>query len=349
MVQNKQVIFTKVPTTFPEDGEHMQVRESTIDLDAHLTSGEIILKNLALSVDPYMRGRMRDPSVKSYSPAFPLNQPMTGSTMSVVVKSNHPKFKEGDLVYGNTGMGIFEEYTRVGGVYLEKAYTVRNEPKENGLPITNYLGVLGMPGMTAYVGLFKIGAPKKGETLYVSAASGAVGQLVGQMGKAFGLHVVGSAGSDEKVEYLKSIGFDGVFNYKTEDIDDKLGELCPNGIDIYFENVGGKMLECVIKRANNFARIVACGMISQYNREHPEPIHNLMQVVAKRLRIEGFIVGDHLDMEQEFREKVTKMLLNKEIQYKESVAHGIENTPKALIDVLRGKNFGKQVVKIADL
>jgi NADPH-dependent curcumin reductase CurA len=185
--------------------------------------------------------------------------------------------------------------------------------------------------------------------LYVSAASGAVGQLVGQLGKILGLHVVGSAGSDEKVAYLKEIGFDGAFNYKTKDTNEAFKELCPNGIDIYFENVGGKMLEDVINHANRFARIVCCGMISQYNTKNPEPIHNLIQVVAKSLEIRGFIVSDSPELQQPFREEMTQYIKENKIQYRESVAEGIENTPEALIDVLRGKNFGKQVVKVADL
>ncbi|KAI9499164.1 hypothetical protein BDB00DRAFT_948886 [Zychaea mexicana] len=346
---NKQVIFSKVPTTYPVPGEHITVQDSTIDLTAPLEEGQFILKLLTLSVDPYMRGRMRDASIKSYSPAFPLGKPMTGDTMNVVVKSNNANFKEGDLVYGKTGCGIFAEYSVI-SKGMEPMFEVRNEPKETGLPITNYVGVLAMPGMTAYVGLLKFGAPKKGETLYVSAASGAVGQLVGQIGKTLGLHVVGSAGSDDKVAYLKEIGFDAAFNYKKVDnLTEKLREVCPNGIDIYFENVGGQMLEAVITNCNQFGRIVACGMISQYNREKPEGIHNLMQVVAKRLRIEGFIVGDSVEMKEPFRKDMTKWLLEGKIKYRETVANGIEQTPQAMVDVLRGDNFGKQVVKVADL
>lgn len=197
--------------------------------------------------------------------------------------------------------------------------------------------------------MIKFGKPKKGESLYISAASGAVGQLVGQIGKILGLHVVGSAGSDEKVAYLKELGFDGAFNYKTQDTQEAFKELLPNGIDIYFENVGGKMLEDVISHANRFARIVCCGMISQYNTQNPTPIHNLIQVVAKSLEIRGFIVSDSPEMETPFREEVTKWVQEGKIKYRESVAEGIENTPEAFLDVLHGKNFGKQVVKVADL
>ncbi|KAK4521990.1 uncharacterized protein ATC70_004529 [Mucor velutinosus] len=339
MVANTEIIFAKVPTTYPVEGEHMIVKKSEIDLDAELPQGAILVKTLCLSVDPYMRGRMRDASTKSYSPAFPLNQPMNGHVMASVVKSNNDKFKEGDLVYG---MSSFAEYALIPEpytTYLE----VRNEAKDSGLPLTNYIGVLGMPGMTAYVGLIKFGKPKKGESLYVSAASGAVGQLVGQIGKILGLHVVGSAGSDEKVEYLKSIGFDGAFNYKTKDTKEAFAELLPNGIDIYFENVGGKMLEDVIAHANKFARIVCCGMISQYNTTEPYGIHNLIQVVAKSLEIRGFIVSDSPEMQEPFRRDMTKWLQDG-LKYRETVAEGIEKTPQALIDVLKGVNFGKQVV-----
>ncbi|KAI7888415.1 uncharacterized protein EV154DRAFT_447953 [Mucor mucedo] len=345
MVSNTKIIFAKIPTTFPVAGEHMIVEKSEIDLDAELPQGAILLKTLVLSVDPYMRGRMRDVSIQSYSPAFPLNQPMSGHVVTQVLKSNNPKFAQGDLVYG---LGSFAEYVLVPEAYTPY-FEVRNEIKTSGLPISNYVGVLGMPGMTAYVGLIKFGKPVKGETLYVSAASGAVGQLVGQIGARLGLRVVGSAGSDEKVAYLKELGFDAAFNYKTTDYEEALSVHCPNGIDIYFENVGGKMLEAVINHANRFARIVCCGMISQYNTQNPEPIHNLLQVVAKSLEIRGFIVGDSPEMTEPFRKDVTEWLKAGEIKYREDIAEGIESTPEALIGVLRGKNFGKQVVHVADL
>lgn len=179
-------------------------------------------------------------------------------------------------------------------------------------------------------------------------ASGAVGQLVGQIGKILGLHVVGSAGTDEKVEYLKSIGFDGAFNYKTKDTKEAFAELLPNGIDIYFENVGGKMLEDVIAHSNKFARIVCCGMISQYNTTEPYGVRNLIQVVSKSLEIRGFIVSDSPEMKEPFRKDMTKWL-QEGMEYRESVAEGIEKAPQALIDVLKGANFGKQVVVLKDL
>ncbi|KAG2236788.1 hypothetical protein BDF21DRAFT_399537 [Thamnidium elegans] len=350
MVSNKRVLYTKIPTGFPVDGEDMKVVDSTIDLEAELPKGNFILKTLEISVDPYMRGRMRDPSIESYAPAFEVNKPMTGDTMSVVVKSNNPDYKVGDLVYGRTGQGIFEEYVQVSAEYAKHAYVVRNDAKENGLPISHYVGVLAMPGMTAYYGLNEIGKPKKGETLYVSAAAGAVGQLVGQFGKAMGLHVVGSAGSDDKVDYIKTIGFDEAFNYKKGDIEENLRKYCPNGIDIYFESVGGKMLDAVLAVANNFARVIACGMISQYNLTKPEPIYNIMNIVSKRIKFDGFIIMDHAShYEEKFLKEVTPLLVSGKVNYKTDIAEGIEKTPEALIKVLRGENFGKQVVHVADL
>jgi NADPH-dependent curcumin reductase CurA len=182
--------------------------------------------------------------------------------------------------------------------------------------------------------------------LFVSAASGAVGQLVGQLGKEFGLRVVGTAGSDDKVEFLKSIGFDDAFNYKTENISEALSRTCPNGIDIYFENVGGETLEAVINHMNLHGRIAACGMISQYNTTEPYGVRNLISIVGKRIRMEGFIVGDHGDSEPEFLQKVSALLKEGKFKYRETIAEGIESTPQALVDVLKGKNFGKQIVKV---
>ncbi|KAI8972297.1 hypothetical protein BDB01DRAFT_750145 [Pilobolus umbonatus] len=348
MVSNKQVLFTKVPEGYPVPDEHMKVVESTLDINQPLKDGQFILKTLYLSVDPYMRGRMRDPSVKSYAPAFGLNEVMTGDTMNVVVASSNSKYKVGDYVYGRTAMGLFEEYVLVDAEYAKTAYVVRNDPKNNGLPLSHYVGVLGMPGMTAYYGLTKIGKPVKGETIYVSAASGAVGQLVGQFAKSLGLYVVGSAGTDEKCDYLKSIGFDAVFNYKHGEIKENLKKHCPKGIDIYFESVGGSTLDAVLGLCNLNARIIACGMISQYNKSKPDPIYNIMNIVVKRINIQGFIIMDHMDFEPEFLKKVTDLLVNKKIKYREDIMEGIESTPQALVNVLEGKNFGKAIVHVAD-
>lgn len=197
-----------------------------------------------------------------------------------------------------------------------------------------------------FLSLFAIGQPKKGETLFISAASGAVGQLVGQLGKEFGLRVIGSAGSDEKVAYLKTIGFDEAFNYKTENINEALSRTCPDGIDVYFENVGGETLEAAINHMNVFGRIVGCGMISQYNTQDLYGVKNLVNIVGKRLRFQGFIVSDHPELEPEFLTKVIALLKEGKFKYRETISEGIETTPEALLDVLKGNNFGKQVVKV---
>ncbi|OZJ03720.1 hypothetical protein BZG36_03310 [Bifiguratus adelaidae] len=347
MVKNTQIIFSKVPTGLPKVGEHITVQHSDLDINSlKLNQGDILIKTLVLSVDPYMRGRMRDASMKSYSPAFELGKPMNGHGVAVVVKTANDNFKEGDYVYG---MIPFAEYTHLPEQWT-KVLQVRNEARDDHLPLPHYVGVLGMPGMTAYVGLYKFGQPKEGETIWISAASGAVGQLVGQLAKAEGLRVIGSVGDDKKSEYLlKECGFDGVFNYKTQDMDEQLTRLAPNGIDIYFENVGGKHLEVALAHANNHARFPTCGMISQYNLSHQEPVHNLMNIVIKRIQMCGFIVGDHAqEMGSEFVKRVTQMIKDGKVTYKDDVTNGIEGLPDALIGLFEGKNFGKAVVQVAD-
>jgi NADPH-dependent curcumin reductase CurA len=344
---NTRVIFAKCPTEYPVPGEHLIVETVPFDAAAtDLAEGEILLKNLVLSVDPYMRGRMRPSTIKSYFPAFELNNVFEGHGVSEVIKSANENFKVGDRVYGLIG---WEEYTHVpASIALPKMF---NHIKNSEFPLTYYVGALGMPGMTAYVGMYKYAQPiKKGETLFISAAAGAVGQLVGQIGKHEGLRVVGSVGDDAKVEYiLKECGFDAAFNYKKHDTGEKLKELCPNGIDIYFENVGGRTLEHVIDNANNFARIVACGMISQYNTQNPYPVRNLSSIVGKRIRIQGFIFSDSADEYAErFYRDMETWLKSGQMKYKEDIVEGIANAPEAFVGMLKGKNFGKKVIKIAD-
>ncbi|KAI8140403.1 hypothetical protein BJV82DRAFT_562839 [Fennellomyces sp. T-0311] len=346
VTNNKQIIvFKQVPDRALIPGEDLGAVQSTIDLHAPLADGEFILKNLVFSIDPYMRLMI---ATGQYKPG----NVMGGNTMSVVLRSNNPDFKKDDLVYGLIRMGRFEEYSLVTADYAKTAYKVRNQPKITGLPLSNYVGVLGMAGITAYAGLLKVGKPKAGETLFVSAASGAVGQLVGQMAKNLGLHVVGSAGSDTKVKYLtEELGFDGAFNYKTDDIDAKLTELCPRGIDIYFDNVGGLMLEKAIDHANFYARIPICGAITQYeDLKTGYPVSNLHKVMSKALIVQGFHFSQYTDeLEDEFLNTVAKWLKEGSIKYAETIVQGIENVPQALADVVDGKNFGKQIVKVADL
>jgi len=299
-------------------------------------AGEVLVRNIYMSVDPYMRGRMVDR--ESYVPPFQLGKPLEGGCVGQVVKSEG-KFQVGDYVLGMLG---WREYYVSDGAGLTKI-----DPKV--APIQAYLGTLGMPGLTAYVGLLDIGQPKEGDTVFVSAASGAVGAVVCQIAKIKGCRVVGSAGSDEKVAWLvDQAGIDAAFNYKRADsLTAELGKHCPNGIDVYFESVGGEHLEAALARMNTFGRIVLCGMISQYNATEP-PLgpSNLIFAVGKRLTIKGFIVSDHLDRLPQFYADVGRWIAEGRIKWKETIVEGIENAPKAFIGLFKGENLGKMLVKI---
>ncbi|KAF2846977.1 NAD(P)-binding protein [Plenodomus tracheiphilus IPT5] len=351
MVQNKGVIFKQVPDGWPVPGKDLTVEDRPIDLNQDLAPGAIIIKNFYASFDPYQRGRMRAPEAKSYAPPFELNKPITNSAIFKVVKSNNDKFKEGETLK-SLGMIPIEEYSVLDKDQVDQCYKLENK---YNLDPKYFLGPLGMPGLTAWSSFYEIGQPKKGETIFISAASGAVGQLVGQLAKHEGLTVIGSVGSDDKLDFItKELNFDAGFNYKTEKPADALTRLAPNGIDIYYENVGGEQLEAAINAMNNFGRIVACGMISQYNAKPAElyPIRNLMQIVVKRLTIRGFIVSDanmgpkhHKD----HQEKLQKWLSEGSIKAKISVTEGIDNAVGGFIGMLKGENFGKAVLQIADL
>ncbi|KAF9902074.1 hypothetical protein BX616_002050 [Lobosporangium transversale] len=341
---NTSIIYLKHPTEFPVVGEHFAAKTNN-DFKPVLKDGEVLTRNLIISLDPYMRGKMRDASKKSYSPAFEIGQPLDARGIAEVIESKNEKYPKGSIIHAFIG---WEEYT-----ILPDLPTTRIIPdaRESKLPLSSYVGVLGMPGLTAYSSLKDIGKPKAGETIFISAASGAVGQLAGQLAKAWGLTVIGSAGSDEKVDYLlKEVGFDHAFNYKKRTAHDALKELAPKGIDIYFENVGGETLEAALDNLNTHGRIIACGMISQYNTTNPYGIKNLMQVVSKRLTMRGFIVADFYEQySEDFFRDVKEMLLKNEIVYRVDEVNGIQAAPEAFIGLLQGKNFGKQVVKIADL
>jgi len=331
---NKQVLFASRPIGWVSDDNFRFVTRDT-DYPEH--DGDVLIRNIYLSVDPYMRGRMN--SAQTYAAGFELGKVLTGGAIGQVEMSNNPNFKVGDFVNGMLG---WEEYSMV----RKAAGLVKVDPK--AAPLSYYLGVLGMPGMTAYVGLLDMGEPKAGETVYVSAASGAVGQIVGQIAKIKGCRVVGSAGSDEKVDFLlNELGFDAAFNYKTAaTLGTGLRETCPDGIDVYFENVGGAMLDAVLMNMNPFGRIAACGMINQYNLKEPEGVKYLGLVVGKKIRIQGFIVSDHLDRQAAFRSDVGRWLKSGELKYREDIADGLDNAPTAFIGMLKGENLGKQVVQI---
>ena len=291
-----------------------------------------------MSVDPYMRGRMRD--AKSYTPPFQLGAVLAGGSVGRVVESKNAGFESGDYVVGAQG---WREY------YVSKGDDQRKIDASLA-PLPAFLGTLGMPGMTAYVGLLDIGKPKSGETVFVSAAAGAVGMVVGQIAGIQGCRVVGSAGTDDKTSYLvNELGFDAAFNYKTTDIDRALDEHCPDGVDVYFENVGGKTLEAVLTHMSPFGRIPVCGMIALYNNEQPAPgPATLIQVIPRRLTLTGFIVSDHLDRMAAFTRDVGGWLAEGKIRSKETIVEGIENAPSAFLGLLRGDNLGKMLVRVGE-
>jgi NADPH-dependent curcumin reductase CurA len=299
--------------------------------------GEILVQNIYMSVDPYMRGRMYDR--KSYVPPFQLDQPLDGGCVGRVLESNNAQFQIDDFVFGMQG---WREYFISDGTGLMKI-----DP--NVAPIQAYLGTVGMPGLTAYYGLLEIGQPKEGETVFVSAASGAVGSIVCQIAKLKGCYVVGSAGSDEKVSWLlQEAGVDAAFNYKkTDDIIAEVGRKCPNGIDVYYENVGGVHLQAALEHMNKFGRIVMCGMIDMYNATEPVPgPSNLAYIIGKQLTMQGFIVSDHFDMLMQFYGDLGKWITEGKIKWKETIVDGIENAPRAFIGLFKGENSGKMIVRV---
>jgi len=349
MAPNKALIFAKVPTGLPVAGKHITVETRSFDENAEAPQDGLITKQIYASFDPYMRGRMRAPGGKSYVPPFTLGQPITNRCVAKIFKSSNPQFQPGDVV---VGMLNIEEYSVVPANIVKGLQKLENP---YNLDPAVFLGALGMPGLTAYSSLYEIGAPKKGQTIFISAASGAVGQLVGQLAKHEGLKVIGSVGSDEKLAFIeKELGFDGGFNYKKEKPAEALKRLAPNGIDIYYENVGGEQLEAAIDALNDFGKIIACGMISQYNLPPSEQygIKNIMTVVGKRLTIRGFIVGDPdfgPKWAKEHREKVSKWISEGSFKAQQSITEGIDNAPQGLLGLFKGENFGKAILKIADL
>ncbi|KAL5701554.1 hypothetical protein ACHQM5_026878 [Ranunculus cassubicifolius] len=341
LVSNKQVLLRNYVTGFPKETD-MVVQTSSISLKVPPGSNSVVVKNLYLSCDPYMRMRMSridDPNY--YTTGFTPGQPIVGFGVAKIVDSGDSDFEEGDLVTGIISQ--WEEYSLI------------DEPKAlskipyTDVPLSYYTGILGMPGLTAWAGLHEICSPKEGETVFVSAASGAVGQLVGQFAKLSGCYVVGTAGSAEKVELLKTkFMYDEAFNYKEEpDLASALKRYFPTGIDIYFENVGGKMLDAVLLNMNNHGRISVCGMISQYNLENPECVPNLASIIPKRIRMEGFIVLDYFHLLPKFRELTRKYIKEGKIVYVEDIAPGLDNAPAALVGLFHGQNVGKQLVQVA--
>ena len=336
-VINQQLLLASRPDGEPTAANFRLVETPVPDL----TDGQVLVKNHYLSLDPYMRGRMNDG--KSYAVPQALNEVMGGGTVGEVVASKNAAFAVGDKV---VGMGGWQQYRLVDasqrGV-IQKVDTTH-------VPLSAYLGAVGMPGVTAWYGLVKIIKPKAGETLVVSAASGAVGSAVGQLAKARGVRVVGLAGGADKCAYVvDELGFDACIDYKKfpdlPSLSQALKEACPNGIDGHFENVGGLILEAVMQRANAFCRVAVCGMISGYNGQ-PIPLTQPQLILVNRMKMEGFIVSEHMDLWPEALKELAAGVASGKLKYRETVAQGLASAPEAFIGLLKGKNFGKQLVKL---
>ncbi len=309
----------------------------SVDVPKPSQPDQVLVRNRFISVDPYMRGRMRD--TRSYTPPFGLDEPLTGGAVGEVVSSTSDQFAEGDFVLHMLG---WREYALAEARHLTKV-----DPSLG--PLQSFLGALGMPGMTAYVGLLDIGTPKPGETVFVSGAAGAVGAQVCQIAKIQGCRVVGSAGSPAKTRWLEEVaGVDATINYKeTSNLRRELKNACPDGIDVYFENVGGEHLEAALQYMNDFGRIAVCGMISMYNATSAQPgPANMALLIGRRLKMQGFIVSDHPERRDDFLRDVSGWMRDGKLKWEETIHEGIENTPEAFIGLFHGENLGKMLVKV---
>ncbi|GAA4223337.1 hypothetical protein FHR32_001234 [Streptosporangium album] len=331
---SREIRLASRPSGWPTE-ENFEPAEVELPAPAE---GRILVRNLYMSVDPYMRGRMNEG--ESYMPPFEVGKALDGGAIGQVVESRAPGLAAGDLVLHGYG---WREYA------VMDARQARKIEEILGVPISAYLGVLGMPGLTAYVGLLDIAAFKEGDAVFVSGAAGAVGSLVGQIARRKGAsRVVGSAGSQEKIAYLTGkLGFDAAFNYKTASVRKQLAQVAPDGIDVYFDNVGGDHLEAALDAFRPYGRTAMCGAISVYNAAEPVPgPSNLFLAVGKRLTLRGFLVGDHYDRMPDMIEEVGAWLRDGKITFEETVVDGLENAPKAFVDMLRGANIGKMVVRL---
>jgi hypothetical protein len=330
-VISRRVILKSRPVGAPKPSD-FDVVEAPLPAP---TDGEMLCRTIYLSLDPYMRGRIS--GVKSYAKGVDPGELMVGGTVSEVVESRHPDFKAGDLVQGYDGWQTHAISSGAGVRRLDPAQA----------PISTALGVLGMPGMTAYVGLLDIGRPKAGETVVVSAASGAVGAVVGQIAKLRGCRTVGIAGTRDKCDYVvDELGFDACVNYKTDALVPALSAACPKGIDVYFENVGGAVTEAVVQLLNPFARIPLCGLVSMYNATSPAPGPSWRALLTNRVLVKGFIVSDHLDRMPAFLADCTTWMREGRLKFREDIVDGLEHAPTAFIGLLQGKNFGKMLVRV---
>jgi NADPH-dependent curcumin reductase CurA len=327
----REVRLVARPNGFPSE-EVFELAEVSVSDPA---DGHVLIRNAFFSVDPYMRPRMND--VPSYVPPFTLGEAMTGGAVGQVVASRNPRWSEGDWVAHQLG---WREWALSDGSGMRAV--------DPGVaPVSSALGVLGMTGFTAWYGLFEIGRPQEGETVFVSGAAGAVGSAAGQMARIAGCRVIGSAGSAEKVAWARELGFDDAFDYHDITPRRGLAELAPDGIDVYFDNVGGDHLEAAIGALRPFGRVVACGSISRYNDVEPSPgPRNTFMVVTKRLRIQGYIISDHGDRFGEFVRQATGWVRDGRLRSRETIVEGIENAPRAFLGLLRGENVGKMLVAV---
>lgn len=335
-VRNRKIVLAARPVGEPTATDFSLVEEILPEPGP----GEVLIETHYLSLDPYMRGRMND--AKSYAPPVPLGGVMVGGGVGQIIASGAEGFSPGDFVEGRLG---WQEH------YLGDVAGFRKIDPSLA-PISTALGVLGMPGMTAYTGLLNIGQPKAGETVVVAAASGAVGSIVGQIAKLKGCHVIGIAGGEKKCAYVKDeLGFDACLDHRAPDLAEQLRAASPKGIDVYFENVGGKVFEAVLPQLNPFARVPVCGLIAHYNdTAAPVGVDHLPQlmrlVLSNRLLLRGFIVGDFASQHEQFQRDMSGWLREGKVKYREDIVDGLEAAPRALIGLLRGENFGKLLVRM---
>lgn len=332
-MRNKQIILANRPTGVPTPDNFKLVDAET----PQPAEGEALLRTLYLSVDPYMRGRMSDR--KSYVAPFSVNEVIDGGAVCEVIESRSADLKAGDIVVGQLGWQLYST--------AKAAQLIKIDPQL--APITTALGVMGMPGLTAYFGLLDIGKPAQGETIVVSGAAGAVGTTVCQIAKIKGCRVVGIAGTDEKNEYLTNeLGIDVTINYKTADVQAALVEACPNGVDVYFDNVGGEISDAVMPLINKGARIVICGLISLYNSERTDIGPRIQAyLLIKSALMQGFIITDYAPRYQEGILQLGQWIAEGKLKYAENIVEGFENTPQAFLGLFKGDNLGKQLVKVA--
>lgn len=332
LARNQQVLLASRPEGWVTP-EHFQLVESPMPL---ARDGEILVRNLWLSLDPYMRSRIS--ADKSYAQGVEPGQLMVGGTIGEVVESRAEAFKPGDRVLAATGWQLFAA--------LPAQQALRIDATD--VPLTAYLSVIGMPGITAWTGLMTICEPKPGETVVVDAASGAVGSVVGQLAKAEGCRVVGIAGGVPKCRYVtEELGFDACVDHKAGDFAGQLNAALPHGIDCLFENVGGRIFETLLSHMNPFSRIALCGMISEFNRP-PHGHHTIRSILINRIKLQGFIVSDRMQTWPAIREELRQRVASGQLKHRETVAHGLSSAPAALVGLLKGENFGKQLVKLTD-